>query len=448
MAVAHAELDDPDDAHRPCRKALSYGIARRSLSAQLKPASRRSSPLPLDRAQDRSDTHGRKVDGCSFDKIRPSRSELGSQVAGRPPAMPCREQREHVISVTEKDLRRCGNNLKLLRECHEKMRLQREKEPKCETLQLSFKSAFAQLCHSHVDAHDPWKGRENPEMTREFGEADYILNQVWTDAFTRNKKEAGAKDEALPSLARGCSSSASTRAAVRRPNSTNRCSSREFGQRHSSADKAPSCREDSAVASGSVVDRIRLRSLSPDTGEEACTGTFQVREATRMQQAFTQKLDENRLASSVPGVAWLFVTPLTGEVSSYPKAVVTRIEAAHKLGRTSVPLVGTCGDFEGAIIQFSDGSDRGTPIQKTWDGDIRDVCRIEVQKGDTEIVVHVVHVGDSYHLSDVAVPGKSEERRLPTSRIELARPQSAKLPPVNPHREPVYFLNLGADWPA
>lgn len=400
--------------------------------------------------------------------------------------MPCREQREHVISVTEKDLRRCGNNLKLLRECHEKMRLQREKEPKCETLQLSFKSAFAQLCHSHVDAHDPWKGRENPEMTREFGEADYILNQVWTDAFTRNKKEAGAKDEALPSLARGCSSSASTRAssadaapgagqkharsrpgsralrhsrnrsvpprqdpaAVRRPNSTNRCSSREFGQRHSSADKAPSCREDSAVASGSVVDRIRLRSLSPDTGEEACTGTFQVREATRMQQAFTQKLDENRLASSVPGVAWLFVTPLTGEVSSYPKAVVTRIEAAHKLGRTSVPLVGTCGDFEGAIIQFSDGSDRGTPIQKTWDGDIRDVCRIEVQKGDTEIVVHVVHVGDSYHLSDVAVPGKSEERRLPTSRIELARPQSAKLPPVNPHREPVYFLNLGADWPA
>lgn len=411
--------------------------------------------------------------------------------------MPCREQREHVISVTEKDLRRCGNNLKLLRECHERMRLQREKEPNCEAMPLSFKSAFAQLCRSHVDAHDPWKGRENPEMTREFCEADYILNQVWTEALTRNKKpmfEAGAKDEMLPSLARGCSSSsASTRAsscdaapgagqrhagrpaqaasgeararasrhsrnrsvppsqdpaAVRRQSSTNRCSSREFGQPHSFADKAPSCREDSAAAPGSVVDRIRLRSLSPDAGEEARVGSLQVREATRMQQAFTQKLDENLLASSVPGVAWLFVAPLTGEVSSYPKAVATRIEAAHKLGRTSVPLVGTGGDFEGAIVHFSDGGDRGTPVQKTWDGDTRDVRRVEVQRGDTEVVLHVVHAGSSYHLCDAAVPGRSEERRLPMSRVELSRPQSAKLPPVNPHREPVYFLNFGADWPA
>lgn len=200
-----------------------------------------------------------------------------------------------------------------------------------------------------------------------------------------------------------------------------------------------------------MVDRIRLRSPSPDTGnnfEDTCIGTMQVREATRMQQRFTHKLDENRLASSIPGVAWLFVNPLTGDVSSYPKAVVARIEVAHRLGRTSVPLAGTRGDFEGAIVQFSDGSDRGTPIQKTWGGDVCDVRRVEVQRGDAEIVVHVVHVGNAYHLSDVAVPGNSEERRLPMSRIDLARPQSPKLPPVNPYREPVCFLNLGADWPA
>jgi len=422
--------------------------------------------------------------------------------------MPCREQREEVISVTEKDLRRCGNNLRLLRECHEKMRLQREKEPNCENSALSFRSAFAQLCRSNVDAHDPWKDLENPEVTRELREADFILNQVWTEALPRHKNtgfDPRTKDELLPASARGCSSSVSTRAssadaapspgqkhtrlvhlasgegrrkasrrcrnssvpprrdlaAARRSSSVNRSltpscesksqlSSHDLGQPTSFAGQAACCKEDSAVASGSVVDRIRLRSPSPATAhdfEEACTGSLQVREATRMQQGFTQKLDENRLVSSMPGVAWLFVNPLTGEVSSYPKAVVTRVEAAHRLGRTNVPLVGTGGDFEGAIIQFSDGSDRGSPIQKTWDGDICDVRRIEVRRGDAEIVVHVVHFGGAYHLSDVAVPGKSEERRLPLSRIELARPQSSTLPPVNPYREPVYFLNMGA-WPS
>eukprot|EP00933_Yihiella_yeosuensis_P079632 TRINITY_DN9282_c0_g1_i1.p1 TRINITY_DN9282_c0_g1~~TRINITY_DN9282_c0_g1_i1.p1 ORF type:complete len:714 (-),score=117.53 TRINITY_DN9282_c0_g1_i1:217-2358(-) len=106
---------------------------------------------------------------------------------GKPPVPG--KKREQIV-VTEKDLKRCGGDLRKLREVaipqpiSEDSVVVEERKP----LELSFKSAFDQRCRQGgVDSRDPWKDVDNPEEARNFNEQDLVLNQVWIQAMQPRK---------------------------------------------------------------------------------------------------------------------------------------------------------------------------------------------------------------------------------------------------------------------
>jgi len=417
--------------------------------------------------------------------MRMTRIEPGTPCA-KPPIIPGQRGCEQ-ITVTEKDLRRCGNNLKLLRECHQRQ-AQRAQETQSSELALSFKMAFAKRCRSDVDLRDPWKDMKNPEETREKRESDLILNQVWIMPPKKLSFEgsAAAKDisESPPSAHR--SMSGSTRASsvdlpfsgrVRRQSrgaglqraGTMEVSRSESRSRPTSGTKSRTSSKNSAdrpdpgpkvqispapaptpAKDSKVKNRIQpLESprTMEDDPEDDSTGSVLVREATRMQRHFTHKIDESRHCGSGSYCAWMALDRNTGEVHLYPKEAASRVEVAHRHGRTSVPLAGVGEPFEGIIVQLSGTGEESKPIERSWDGDVRDVRRLEVQLFMTDAVMHVVQQEDGeWHFADTPIPGVTQERFVRLSRNEVVAPPSPTLPPVNPDRRPQCFLNPGADW--
>ncbi|CAK9074830.1 Pyruvate [Durusdinium trenchii] len=100
----------------------------------------------------------------------------------RPPIPPKKEQREQ-ITVTEKDLLRCGSDLKKLRECQIIQQEMPERTlpaplPPPPPLDLSFKSKFAQDCREGADTRDPWKDLKHPDEDRVLTVEDLVLNQA------------------------------------------------------------------------------------------------------------------------------------------------------------------------------------------------------------------------------------------------------------------------------
>eukprot|EP00933_Yihiella_yeosuensis_P015111 TRINITY_DN13296_c0_g1_i1.p1 TRINITY_DN13296_c0_g1~~TRINITY_DN13296_c0_g1_i1.p1 ORF type:complete len:261 (-),score=44.19 TRINITY_DN13296_c0_g1_i1:327-1109(-) len=78
------------------------------------------------------------------------------------------------IHVTEQDLRRYGHDLEQLRRCQVIPWSEQYHPPKI----LPFSVAFEQACRLPCKIRDPWLGLPNPEKTREFTEADHIINEI------------------------------------------------------------------------------------------------------------------------------------------------------------------------------------------------------------------------------------------------------------------------------
>lgn len=96
----------------------------------------------------------------------------------RPPMPPKREQ----ITVSQKDLLRCGSDLRKLRECNivepEVVERTLPVAPLPAPLELSFKSKYAQDCREGADTRDPWKDLKHPDEDRVLTVEDLVLNQV------------------------------------------------------------------------------------------------------------------------------------------------------------------------------------------------------------------------------------------------------------------------------
>jgi len=114
--------------------------------------------------------------------VRTTRIEPAAYSKKRPPIPPKKEQREQ-ITVTEKDLLRCGSDLKKLRECNIVEQNVPERTlpaplPPQPPLDLSFKSKFALDCREGADMRDPWKDLKHPDEDRVLTVEDLVLNQA------------------------------------------------------------------------------------------------------------------------------------------------------------------------------------------------------------------------------------------------------------------------------
>lgn len=114
--------------------------------------------------------------------VRTTRIEPSAYSKRRPPIPP--KQREQ-ITVTEKDLMRCGSDLKKLRECNIANLPSQVVErtlpaplPPQPPLELSFKSQFALDCREGADTRDPWKDLGHPDEDRVLTVEDLVLNQA------------------------------------------------------------------------------------------------------------------------------------------------------------------------------------------------------------------------------------------------------------------------------
>jgi len=407
-----------------------------------------------------------------------------STPCSKPPVIPGQTglRGQEQITVTEKDLRRCGNNLKLLRECHQRQS-QQSQEAQRSDLTLSFKMAFAKRCRSDVDLRDPWKDMKNPEETREKRESDLILNQVWIMSPKKLAfdSSAAAKENDSPPSARR-SMSGSTRASSvdfataglsgresrrrryskgnsfevtrsesrSRPTSgTKSRSSSKTVERPEPGPKVQPASMPSPPKDSKVVNRIQPLEKSPRSEcdpDDDSFGSALVREATRMQRHFTHKIDESKLSGGSPHSAWMTLDRKTGQVHLYPKEAASRVEAAYRHGRTSVPLAGVGEPFEGVIVQLSSSEEGSRPVERTWEGNESDVRRLEVTFYMTDAVMHVYQMDGEWHFADGPILGVTEERHVQLSRHVVVSPPSPTLPPVNPDRRPQCFLNPGADW--
>jgi hypothetical protein len=161
--------------------------------------------------------------------------------------------------------------------------------------------------------------------------------------------------------------------------------------------------------------------------EELQVGSIYVREAARMQRRFMKRLSEQ----PKPRAVWLRLDPLTGDVSLYPSAAASRLEAAHHGNRTTVPLAGLGKDLEDSIVHL--GGKGEHPVQKTWHGELMDVRRMVVQDTD-EIRINVAH-DNGWHIVDGSVSGQTEERRVSVRYNETTCcTPSQPLPPVHADR--------------
>jgi len=107
---------------------------------------------------------------------------------------------------------------------------------------------------------------------------------------------------------------------------------------------------------------------------------------------------------------WLSIDPRSGQVHLYPAEAVARLERAHQGGAAvQVPLAGLGGHLEQVVV---DVGMFGHPVQRNpLTHGKRDVRRLEVPLDAVEVKVNV-HKERAYRITDVAIPGVTEERTV------------------------------------
>lgn len=426
--------------------------------------------------------------------VRTTRIEpISPDTSGRPPVPG--KKREQIV-VTEKDLQRCGGDLKKLRECAIATPETREREvtARPKQLELSFKSAFDQMCREGHDDRDPWEGMENPDENKKINEQDLVLNQVWFKALSPKKQEHEEDDAAAGEEAQSAkpgspdsgasppqtrrSASASTRASSADPSSAGIAEERRVSSRRSSSRPLPpplsaGTAATAAAALTTAAGRAKRNSSRGRGNSKRASSHGPSSEHAHMQQRTMRfaspikpLVDDEDEAPKTPAAlreerkfvehakkcgevraVWLCVNSQTGEVEVYDRNVGTRLESAFLSGRNSVPMAGFGGDFEGAIVMLADSHSKKRSRLRRIDGSEHEVSRAEVTAYSYSMSVRLVGPGHGArnwrfaHEQEEAL-----ERNLQLFGTELVAPPSPSLPPVSHNRQPVHFINACADW--
>eukprot|EP00913_Durusdinium_trenchii_P031785 g29769.t1 len=309
-------------------------------------------------------------------------------------------------------------------------------------LDLSFKSKFAQDCREGADTRDPWKDLKHPDEDRVLTVEDLVLNQVYIKALLPRKVEVD--DSSSPEHGRGRKTtklrrswSASTRASsadlARRTYADGEGQRKWYTKRASSLGRAESF-EDEVTRTSSAIQPISTD--TPRSGREDETP-----EAKRAARAFLKGAHKRGEIRSV----WMSIDQATGEVQLYQREAGSRLEAAFRSGRSSVPLAGLQPELDGAIVTFDRTSEMFARVRRV-NGAQSEVKRFEVTAYSYEMSIEVVGPPQGEKHWRFARGGDlTEERLVPLFGTELVSPPSPTLPPVSRTR-PTYFINEGAHW--
>lgn len=377
----------------------------------------------------------------------------------KPPPMPTSAKKQQ-ITVTEKDLLRCGGDLRLLRKCSiattQKADVDAPTGPV--PMEMSFKSAFVQRCRSDATLRDPWKDIKNPEEVREPGlnVLDRILNQVWvkaskppkdasevTDDTPRRRRSHNISDVHIAQLEQDRSRSQSgprSRRSVSLSMGEVTLQPTVVGHRHRSAsrDRHPGPVQFQAIPAFKSQSPIHLLDDSDEVEEqEPGKGSVSVRSSIRAEQKFGRALEAR--AGKDMRALWLTLEPESGEVILFSRPIALRLEGAHTQGRSSVPLAGLGEAYEGFIAYF-EGSNI---LLKSWDGVCREVRRFDVPALTAEITIHVAGPEPHWSFADSHSDDGNTEQRLISLGNEPVAPPSPSLPALNPDRR-VYNINYSA----
>lgn len=347
------------------------------------------------------------------------------------------------------------------------------------------------------EVRDPWKDYGNPELYRPSYEGDLVLNQVLPEYLPceRSPTQLSDRDDDEMTILDSARSFESTRAGSvdvartrsrtsrertlmkpegypqERKSSRRRTSDKAEGrsQERRSSRRPPRARSQGAISADSAVtlqplalraregrqgshasgcprpdsgalstktaectSRIQLIDDQGAEGAEEC-GSAEVREFTRKQQRFAHELPEDCEHNMKEQALWLSLDPLTGDVSLFPRAAATRLEAAHVNNRTKVPLAGLGHGLEDDIVHMPLKHNNDHPIQKSLHGGQRDVRRLMVRINAAQVSINVVWE-HGWRIVEVAIPGTTEERIVALNGTETVRPPTPPLPPVNPDR--------------
>lgn len=423
-----------------------------------------------------------------------SSSKPSSRPSSRQPGPRSQADGTEEIVVSEVDFHRCGNRLTLLRRC-QLPKLPPSSENAKDEMELSFKSAFLKRCLSQDGPIvDPWRDYGNPEEIRRRNsincEGDLVLNQVWVASprhqveqeslmqaevddleqtltpRTSARRDSRTRASSMgPIPSRSCRGDQTDKQETRHPSRKNsrrppphrsqrRSRSQGVtatealettsplafgrdgsqGRRHSSGCPKPSSGRESSVNAKPKEYVNRIQEISPDDDEEPvreCVGSLAIQQAIREQRRFSTKMDvkDNVKIQAL----WLWLDPLTGEVSIYPRAAATRLEGAYVNNRVNVPLAGLGSNLEDSIVHLGRKGTDEYPVQRSLQGGQMDVRRLQIPTDASEVCINTKYES-GWHIVDVAEPGETEQRTLVLQGTETVRPPTPPLPPVNPDR--------------
>jgi len=408
------------DENGNCAEACGASTRSRSLASVMDREQRRPSPLPQVRA-------------------------------GTPPPKGGR------ITVTEADLKRCGTDLKMLRQCCVPAMPRTQQATTNESIK-SFKDDFVAKCRGKADHRDPWKNMEIPDAARDdsFISHATVLDQVWVRAKSKNEPgKHGSTPGTQEQRATVCGSSslhpsscerrgednavrrsAQRRATTQPPGLNLKFRSNENHSRSDSIESNPPRSEKThgrdnttrttlpARAAAEIQSRIQPREVKvkDSLGRESSP---YVQEAIRLQKCGLRVLEDNGTPSRY---VWVVCDPESGEVRLYPRAAAERIEVAVKTGRQSVPLAGldaASGFLEGSIVNLEQGGLEA--VERNFNGSLRQMRCVEVSWDANELRVHVASEGGSWKLVD-SNAAQAKLCVVKVSPTDMFRPMSAPSP--------------------
>jgi hypothetical protein len=201
-----------------------------------------------------------------------------------------------------------------------------------------------------------------------------------------------------------------------------------------------------------IVNDQRIQPIDPEEygdpvhDDEELKGSYLVRNATKMQERFVRRLDEESEAEHFAHLTrkvWVVLNPVSGEASLYPPPAATRLEGAFQNNRASVPLTGLGSKYEDLMVHFGDRETGSRPLQRSITGEQEDVRRFETPFLANEVCLHVKCDNDTWRVVDEPIPGTTEERRVALTGYEITRLPSPRLPRLDPSLRSHYICAGG-----
>lgn len=318
------------------------------------------------------------------------------------------------ITVTEADLKRCGNDLNLLMQCqveHE-MEAKRSVDGKGKSEeQVDYKTAFSRRCKQEPFFKDNLERIGNPELAREHTDSDLTLNQVlptasWHvgDLRTTERRQSRQRGPAAGAAAAAVRAVAERGSRLRQW--AGRSSAAGGGSRHdlstsstsSSSHRSPRPHPTQLLEDADLDMDMPIHSMPADIFRRPAT---------------VPEVDEEEFTSSPSHAAWVSLDSATGDLHLYTKSVASRLESAYSHNKASIPLAGLGEEYAHAIVHFGNEAKGEQPWQTAPGGVHDDVRRIILPAGATSVRLRVAKGPQAWIIVDdsdgVATEGRSLE---------------------------------------